>query len=179
MNREKKKILSFSNVDACKNIVADTLQMAIAAGASQAEAGLSVSQGLSVATRMRAVETIEHQQDNGLGISVYFGRHKGSASTSNLDPAAIRKTVEAACNIARYTSEDPCTGLADEQQTPFVREADESLYWMELLLASGLFGKRQLSPLYKVHILQNYATDLAAKAIITAELNRVRIRLPE
>jgi PmbA protein len=115
MNLEKESILSFSNVDSCKNIVADTLQMAIAAGASQAEAGLSVSQGLSVATRMRSVETIEHQQDNGLGISVYFGRHKGSASTSNLDPGAIRKTVEAACNIARYTSEDPCTGLADAE----------------------------------------------------------------
>jgi len=113
MSREKKTILSFSNADSCKNIVADTLKMALAAGASQAEAGLSVSQGLSVATRMRTVETIEHQQDNGLGISVYFGQHKGSASTSNLDLEAIRKTVEAACNIARYTSEDPCTGLAD------------------------------------------------------------------
>ena len=62
---------------------------------------------------MRAVETIEHQQDNGLGISVYFGQHKGSANTSNLDPEAIRKTVEAACDIAKYTSDDPCTGLAD------------------------------------------------------------------
>jgi PmbA protein len=62
---------------------------------------------------LRKLETIEHQQDNGLGISVYFGQHKGSASTSNLEPDAIRKTVEAACNIARYTSEDPCTGLAD------------------------------------------------------------------
>ena len=87
--------------------------MAQVNGATQAEAGLSVSQGLSVAARMRSVETIEHQQDNGLGISVYFGQHKGNASTSNLDPEAIRKTVEAACNIARYTSEDPCTGLAD------------------------------------------------------------------
>ncbi|MDH3389706.1 MAG: metalloprotease PmbA, partial [Gammaproteobacteria bacterium] len=55
------------------------------------------------------------QQDTGLGISVYFGRHKGSASTSNLDLEAIRKSVEAACNIARYTSEDPCTGLADAE----------------------------------------------------------------
>ena len=101
--------------DTLKNIVADTLAMARDAGASQAEAGLSVSQGLSVSTRMGAVETIEHQQDNGLGISVYFGRHKGTASTSNLDPEAIRKTVEAACDIARYTSEDPCTGLADAE----------------------------------------------------------------
>jgi PmbA protein len=113
MDLEKNNILAFPQAESFKNIVADTLKMAQAGGATQAEAGLSVSQGLSVATRMGSVETIEHQQDNGLGISVYVGQHKGSASTSNLDPEAIRKTVEAACNIARYTSEDPCTGLAD------------------------------------------------------------------
>ncbi len=107
--------LAFPDDDRLKNLVAETLAMAQAAGATQAEAGLSVSQGLSVGSRMGEVETIEHQQDNGLGISVYFGRHKGSASTSNLDPDAIRSTVEAACNIARYTSEDPCTGLADAE----------------------------------------------------------------
>ncbi|MCZ6668466.1 MAG: metalloprotease PmbA [Gammaproteobacteria bacterium] len=115
MKSNSTDILAFPDVESFKNIVADTLKMAQASGASQAEAGLSVSQGLSVAARMRKLETIEHQQDNGLGISVYFGQHKGSASTSNLEPDAIRKTVEAACNIARYTSEDPCTGLADAE----------------------------------------------------------------
>ncbi len=113
MNDKNIDMLAFPDAESFKNIIADTLKMAQVKGASQAEADLSVSQGLSVAARMRAVETIEHQQDNGLGISVYFGQHKGSASTSNLDPEAIRKTVEAACNIARYTSEDSCTGLAD------------------------------------------------------------------
>jgi PmbA protein len=115
MDLEKNSILTFTPDDSFKNIVAETLELARASGATQAEAGLSVSQGLSVATRMGEVETIEHQQDNGLGISVYIEQHKGSASTSNLDPEAIRKTVEAACNIARYTSEDPCTGLADAE----------------------------------------------------------------
>ena len=52
-------------------------------------------------------------RDNGLGVTVYFGHRKGSASTSDLSPEAIRVTVRAACNIARYTMEDPCAGLAD------------------------------------------------------------------
>lgn len=99
--------------ESLKNIIADTLQLAKKSGATQAEAGLSVSEGMSVSARMRAVETVEYQQDNGLGISVYFGLHKGTASTSSLTPEAIRKTVDAACNIAKHTSEDPCTGLAD------------------------------------------------------------------
>lgn len=114
MNKIHPDILAFPDAESFKNIVADTLKLALEKGATQAEAGLSVSQGLSIAARMREVETIEHQQDNGLGISVYFGQNKGSASTSNLDPEAIRKTVEAACNIAKYTSQDPCTGLADK-----------------------------------------------------------------
>ncbi len=98
-----------------KNIIQDTLELARKRGASQAEAGLSVSEGMSVSARMRTVETVEYQQDNGLGISVYFGQHKGTASTSSLNPEAIRKTVDAACNIARHTSEDPCAGLADAE----------------------------------------------------------------
>ncbi len=102
-----------TTAESLKKIIADSLDMAKSRGASQAEAALSVAEGMSVSARMREVETIEYQQDNGLGISVYFGQHKGSASTASLDPEAIRKTVEAACNIARYTSEDPCTGLAD------------------------------------------------------------------
>ncbi len=101
--------------ESLKNIIADTLQLAKKNGATQAEAGLTVSEGMSVSARMRSVETVEYQKDNGLGISVYFGKHKGTASTSSLDIDSIRKTVEAACNIAKYTSEDPCTGLADAE----------------------------------------------------------------
>ncbi len=96
-----------------KNLLADALDWAAQQGASQAEAGLTVSEGMSVSARMRSVENLEYQKDNGLGISVYFGKHKGTASTSSLEPEAIRKTVLAACDIARYTSEDPCTGLAE------------------------------------------------------------------
>jgi PmbA protein len=101
--------------ESLKNIVADTLALARERGATQAEAGLTVSEGLTVSARMRDVENVEYQNDTGLGISVYFGQHKGSASTSSLTPESIRKTVEAACDIARYTSEDPCTGLADAE----------------------------------------------------------------
>src|ERR1700731_1532329 len=74
-------------------------------GASQCEADASVSQGLSVSVRLREVDTIEYQRDRGLGVTVYFGKRKGSASTSDLGTAAVRETVEKACAIARYTAE--------------------------------------------------------------------------
>ena len=98
-----------------EDIVQDVLAEAKRLGASAAEAGMSSSTGLSVTARLGDVETIEHTQDRGLAISVYFGQRKGSASTTDFAPAAIRDTVAAACGIARYTSEDDCTGLADEE----------------------------------------------------------------
>ncbi len=82
-------------------------------GATSAEANVSSSSGLSAQVRMGELETIEHNRDRGLGITVYLGQRKGSASTSDFNPSAISETVRAACNIARYSEEDECAGLAD------------------------------------------------------------------
>jgi PmbA protein len=61
------------------------------------------------------VETIENQRDSGLGITVFIGHKKGSASTSDLSETAIKQTAKAACDIAKYTGEDPCSGLAEKE----------------------------------------------------------------
>ncbi len=98
-----------------EQLVSDLLAEAKKQGASAAEAGVSSDAGLSLTVRMGDVETIEHTRDNGLGITVYFGQSKGSASTSDLSPQAVRDSVKAACNIAKYTTEDACAGLADAQ----------------------------------------------------------------
>ncbi len=96
-------------------IVEDLLAEARRQGATAAEAGVSADEGLSATVRLGDVETVEHSRDNGLGVTVYFGKRKGSASTSDLGPDAVRDTVRAACNIARYASEDPYAGLADPE----------------------------------------------------------------
>ncbi len=98
-----------------KNIVQDLLDEAKKQGASAAEAGLSQETGLSVSVRLGDVETIEHHCSQGLGVTVYFGQRKGSASTTDLSPASIKETVSAACSIARYTSEDEFSGLPDKE----------------------------------------------------------------
>ncbi|MDE2195947.1 MAG: metalloprotease PmbA [Gammaproteobacteria bacterium] len=94
-------------------MVAQLLRAARTRGAAQAEAGVSIESGLTLTVRMGEVETLEYQRDRGLGVTVYFGTRKGSASTSDLSPAALEDTVRAACSIARYTAEDSCAGLAD------------------------------------------------------------------
>ncbi|MDW7550487.1 metalloprotease PmbA [Pseudoalteromonas sp. McH1-7] len=104
----------FSQIDDVKNAVAEVLAQAKKLGATSAEAAMSSTSGLSVSTRMGEVETIEFNQDGGLGISVYVGNHKGSASTADLSPKALRSVVEKAIDIAKFTSDDPCNGVADE-----------------------------------------------------------------
>ncbi len=99
-----------------QGIVAELLDEAKKQGASQAEAGVHAQQGLDVTVRLGETETIEHTNDHGLGVTVYFGHRKGSANTTDLRPAAIRETVAAACRIARHTEEDPAAGLADAER---------------------------------------------------------------
>lgn len=82
-------------------------------GASACEVAVSLEQGLSTSVRQREVETVEFNRDQGFGITLYVGQRKGSASTSASGPQAIRETVAAALAIAKHTSEDESSGLAD------------------------------------------------------------------
>ncbi|ENM5744526.1 metalloprotease PmbA [Vibrio mimicus] len=91
--------------------VAKALEMA-AASSDAAEVAITKSTGLSVSTRMCEVENVEFNSDGALGITVYRGQRKGSASTSDLSEKAIQQTVLAALDIAQYTSEDPYAGPA-------------------------------------------------------------------
>lgn len=95
--------------------VDDALKLAVKIGATAAEASMSKVQGIAVSSRMKEVETVEFTNDGGLGIAVYVGNRKGSASTADLSPDALRMTVEKAVEIAKYTSEDDCAGLADAE----------------------------------------------------------------
>ncbi|UAB69890.1 metalloprotease PmbA [Vibrio sp. SCSIO 43132] len=83
--------------------------------ADAAEVAISKSTGISVSTRMCEVENVEFNSDGALGITVYRGQRKGSASTSDLSEKAIHQTVMAALDIANYTSEDPCAGPAPKE----------------------------------------------------------------
>jgi PmbA protein len=91
----------------------DVLRRAKDAGATAAEAEISLGFGQNVSVRMGETETIEYNRDKGVSVTVYFGQQKGHASTSDLSPQAIQDTVSAACNIARYTAKDEFCGLAD------------------------------------------------------------------
>ena len=104
------------SLDEIKQMSEDVLKVAKNAGASAAEAELSLSIGQNVTVRMGETETIEYNRDKGMSVTVYFGQQKGHASTSDLSAQALKDTVAAACDIAKYTAKDEFCGLADAQK---------------------------------------------------------------
>jgi PmbA protein len=82
-------------------------------GATAAEAGLGLSRGLSVSVRQGEIDTLEHHRDGNVAVTVYKGKSKGSASTTDLSEVSIRAMVGAACSIAGFTSPDEYAGLAE------------------------------------------------------------------
>lgn len=99
--------------DQLKQFAEDVLRHARAIGASDAAVDITEGNGLAVSVRKGQVETIEQNNDKGMGVTVYIGQRRGNASTSDFSPASMQATVEAAYNIARFTAEDDAAGLPD------------------------------------------------------------------
>jgi PmbA protein len=105
--------------DELQNIANVILQEAKKRGADQAEVGIAANKGFSVTAREGDVETIEYHQDKSIEVMVYFGKRLGAASLSDVRHEAIVAAVEAACHIAKFTGEDPASGLPDKSDLAF------------------------------------------------------------
>ena len=97
-----------------ENLVDSALTHAKKLGATDAGAEASEGCGLSVSVRKGELENVERNRDKSLGVTVYVGHRRGNASTSDFSDAAVAQTVQAAFDIARFTAEDPVSGLPDE-----------------------------------------------------------------
>ena len=129
-----------------QQIVEDTLALARQSGASDAGAEVSEGVGLSVSVRKGELENVERNRDKSLGVSVYLGQRRGNASTSDFSAAALRQTVQAAYDIARFTAEDPAAGLPDaaDLATPaeVARELDLFFPWAVDAAAAAELARR-------------------------------------
>lgn len=92
------------------------IEHAMKHGATAADTEVSEGIGQSVSVRQGEIETIEYNKDKGAGVTVYVGRRRGHASTSDLSAAALRSTVDKALTIARYTAEDEAAGLPEAER---------------------------------------------------------------
>ena len=99
--------------DQLKQLAQDVLRFARDKGATDAAVEISEGAGLSVGVRRGKIETIEQNKDKGIGVTVFIGQQRGNASTSDFSADALKATVDAAYNIARFTAADDCAGLPD------------------------------------------------------------------
>jgi PmbA protein len=140
---------SEARLDRLSDLARDLLARARAQGATQAEVSCDEDRGLNVNVRMGAVESVESTRDRSIGVTVYFGQRKGSATTADLRPESLEATVAQACAIARHTEDDPASGLADaglmatdlrefDSWHPSVLDADEAV---DLALACEAAGR--------------------------------------
>jgi PmbA protein len=138
-----------SRLPELEEIVRLALTEARRRGASECDVDASLNQGICASVRLGEVDTVEYQRDRGLGITVYFGKKKGSASTADLAAGAVRAMVEKACSIARYTAEDACAGLPDAENLarhipdldldhPWALAPDEAIEMARACEAAGL-----------------------------------------
>ena len=102
------------SADQLRQIAKDVLDYAVKRGAGAAETEVSEGTGQTVTVRQGEVETIEYNRDKGIGVTVYIGKQRGHASTTDFSPQSVRDTVDAALSIARFTAADEAAGLADE-----------------------------------------------------------------
>ncbi len=101
--------------DDLTRIIDLVLTQAKAMGASAAEADIGAGAGLSANVRKGEVDKLEYERDKGLGVTVYINGQKGSASSSDFSDAALKKSVQAAVNIAQQAGRDECAGLAEPE----------------------------------------------------------------
>lgn len=110
-----------------QQLAEDALALARTLGAGEAGVEVSEGVGLSVSVRKGEVENVERNRDKSLGITVYVGKRRGNASTSDFSRAALEQTVRAAHDIARFTAEDPAAGLPDVEDLAFGAAAERDL----------------------------------------------------
>ena len=109
------QILNFNHTK-LTDLVNIALKSAKANGATSAEAEISVASGKNISVRLGNLETVELNNDKSLTLTVYVGQCRGVASTSDFSSNAINDCVKAACQIAKYTSEDSAFGLPEKSQ---------------------------------------------------------------
>jgi PmbA protein len=146
--------------DQLKQLAQDVLRYAKEKGASDAAVDISEGSGLSVAVRKGKIETIEQNKDKGIGVTVYLGEgrnvRRGNASTSDFSQQALKETVEAAYNIARFTAIDDCAGLPDEENlelnprdlklcTPWLITAEEAVELAQRCEAAALSVDKRIT----------------------------------
>jgi PmbA protein len=96
-----------------KDLLADLLKRAKAAGADAADALYAETDALAHGQRLGKIEKLERAEARDLGLRVFIGKRQASVSSTELTPAALAALAERAVAMARAVPEDEFCGLAE------------------------------------------------------------------
>src|SRR6516162_10118530 len=119
-----------------QSLAIDVVELAVKAGASDAEVVVREGDEFSVNVRMGQVETLKESGSRALGLRVYHGKQTASASTSDLTPDGIRQLVDGAMALAKVTEQDPFAGLPETEEFGAVSD-DLHLYYVDVYSLPG------------------------------------------
>jgi PmbA protein len=97
------------------SLAADAVESAVASGAGEAEATLTVVERFSVEARDRAVTKLEQSTGRSLTLRVFADGKKATLATSDLSFGGLRKFAGEAVEAARHVASDPYAGLPEPQ----------------------------------------------------------------
>jgi len=105
-------------------LVAEAVERALQAGATDAEAVAYEGDEFAVKVRLGQVETLTESGSRGIGLRVFHGLRSASTSTSDLSEEGLKRLVEVAVELARITGEDPFAGLPEAAAFATKRDAE-------------------------------------------------------
>jgi PmbA protein len=98
-----------------EDIAVTTLTSAQMLGASDAVVNVSEEDDLSVSVRHGQLDVMQRHRSKVFSVTLYAGHHRGSGSSTDFTPGAIKATLEAAWHIASFTASDSCAGPAEAE----------------------------------------------------------------
>ncbi len=101
------------SVDPLMDILRTALDAATAAGATDADASLSIADRFGCEARLDAVTKLERSRARGLALRVFRGKKRASLSTTDLTPDGIRALAARVVEAASFVGDDPHAGLPE------------------------------------------------------------------
>ncbi len=110
-----------------EKIAAELVERAMRAGATAADVVVREADDFSTSLRLGKIESLKEAASKALGLRVFLGARSATSYSSDFSAGSLERLVERTLGMARVTSEDPASGLP-EQQLLGRHEGDLELY---------------------------------------------------
>ena len=97
-----------------ETLLSQLIDTCLKAGASDADASLGRSEGVSVEVLNGQLEGIERSESQGVSLRCFFGQQQASVSGSDTSPDGLKALADRCVAMAKVVPEDPYCGIAQQ-----------------------------------------------------------------